>query len=238
MVELARAAQVVAEGLLDDDPAPPVLLRAGQPGLVQLFAHHWERLGRDRKVEGVIAADAALGVELLQRLGQPRERGVVVEFASDETQSIGQPFPYRLAKRSTAVSLDVVVDHLGEAVVIPVAAGEAHQREVGRQQAAVGQVVDGRHHFFMGQVAGDAEEHQRTRAGDPGQPLILLVPQWITPLSAGNARAHLSAEPSCFCVSSSSSVQDSTNFSTPSFSRTRKTSVKSTPTAETLSNTS
>ena len=79
LVEFACAVQVVAERLLDDHPAPPAVLRAGQPGLVQLFAHHRERLGRDRQVEDVVAAGAALGVELLQRLGEPGERGVVVE---------------------------------------------------------------------------------------------------------------------------------------------------------------
>ena len=114
VVEIACAFQVVAEWLLDDDPAPPVVLRTGQPGLVQLFAHHRERLGRDRQVEGVVAADAALGVELLQRLGQPRERGVVVELAPHEPQSVRQPLPDRLAERGTAVLFDVIEYHLGE----------------------------------------------------------------------------------------------------------------------------
>ncbi len=102
---------------------------------------------------------------------------------------------------------DVVEYHLGESVVIPVASRKAHQREVGWQQAAVGQVVNRRHHFFVGQVAGDAEKHNGARAGDPRQALVLLVAQWITPLPdigtvAGGA--HLSDESSCFCVSVSS----------------------------------
>ena len=110
-----------------------VFLRAGQPGLVQLFAHDGERLGRDRQVERVVAAGAALGVELLQGLGEPRERGFVIELAPHEPQSIGQPFPDRLTKRGTAVFLDVIEYHLGESVVIPVAARETHQGEGGWQ---------------------------------------------------------------------------------------------------------
>ena len=155
-----------------------------------------------------------------------------------QPQSVGQSLPYRLAKRGTAVLFDVIVYHPGETVVIPVAAGETHQGEGGWQQAAVGQVVDGRHYLFVGQVPGDAEKHHGTRAGDSGQPLIFFVPQWITPLRGISARAHLAAEPSCFCVSLSSSVQASTNFSTPSFSSTTNTSDKSIPTAASLSNTS
>ena len=42
---------------------------------------------------------------------------------------------------------------LREVLVAPVAAGEAEQREVGRQQAAVGQVVDRRHQLLARQVA-------------------------------------------------------------------------------------
>ena len=74
VVELLCAVQVVAERLLDDHAAPPVACCGpGQPGLRQLLAHRRERLRRNRQVEGVIAAGAALGVELLQRLGQPLE---------------------------------------------------------------------------------------------------------------------------------------------------------------------
>src|SRR4029077_2664808 len=98
-------------------------------------------------------------VELLQRLGQPPERGLVVELAPNEPQTVRQPLPDRLAKRGTAVLFDVIVYYLGESVVIPVAAGEAHQGEGRRQQAAVGQVVDGRHDLLVGQVAGYAEKH-------------------------------------------------------------------------------
>ena len=53
-----------------------------------------------------------------------------------------------------------------EVAVAPVAAGEAEQHEAGRQQAAVGQVVDGRDQLLAGQVAGDAEDDQRARLRD------------------------------------------------------------------------
>ena len=49
----------------------------------------------------------------------------------------------------------------------------------GRQQAPVGQVVDGREQLLAGQVAGDAEDHQRARLRDPRQPAVLRVAQRV-----------------------------------------------------------
>ena len=72
-IEFPGAGQVVSEGLLDHDPAPPSVLGVGQPGTLQLLAHHREGVRWDREVEGVVAARAALGVQLLQCLGQAGE---------------------------------------------------------------------------------------------------------------------------------------------------------------------
>ncbi len=59
------------------------------------------------------------------------------------------------------------LEHLvGEGLVVPVPTAESDQGEGRGQQAAVGQVVDGRHHFLAGQIAGHTEDHYRARAGD------------------------------------------------------------------------
>ena len=47
-----------------------------------------------------------------------------------------------------------------EVLVVPVAAGEADEREPGRQQPAVGEVVDRRHELLARQVAGHAEDDE------------------------------------------------------------------------------
>ena len=200
-VEIAGTVQVVTERLLDDNPAPAVVVSSGQPGLVQLLADRRETLGRNGVVERVIAADAPLGVELVQDLGQPRERGIVVECAFHETDSVGKPLPDRLTERRSRVLFDDLLNLLGEGCVVPVATGEPHQSEVGRQQTPVGQVVDGRDHLLAGEVARHTEDHHRARAGDSWQPLIALVPQRVLPLPGvgpGSGWAHLSAEWSCF----------------------------------------
>src|SRR5690606_40164014 len=64
--------------------APAALLRRREPDLGELLAHHRELARRHRQVEGVVAARAALGVEALDRAGQPLERLVVTELARDE----------------------------------------------------------------------------------------------------------------------------------------------------------
>ena len=145
----------------------------------------------------MVAAGAALGIELLQRLGEPGERVVVVERAWYETESLGQPLPVLLPERCPAVVLDGLVHHLAEILGFPVPPGEAHQGEGRWQQPAIGQVVDGRYHLLAGQIAGHTENHYGTWPGDSGQPLIALVPQRVLPLpgaAPGAGRAHFARE--------------------------------------------
>ena len=72
VVELAGALEVVAERLLDDDPAPRAGGRLGQAAAVELLADGGEEAGRDGQVERVVAAGAAL---LLQARGPSRRAG-------------------------------------------------------------------------------------------------------------------------------------------------------------------
>ena len=92
------------------------------------------------------------------------ERVVVVERAGHELDVAGQPRPDLLAPRRAGVLLGRLAGQRLEVAVAPVAPGEAEHHEAGRQQAPVGQVVDGRDQLLAGQVAGDAEDHQRARA--------------------------------------------------------------------------
>jgi hypothetical protein len=147
--------------------------------LLELTDHGREELRRDRQVEGVVAAGAAHLVELLDRLAQLRERGVVVEVAGHEAEALGQLVPHLLAERGAGVLLDRVVHDLREVLVGPVTAREADQREPRRQQPPVRQVVDRRHQLLAGQVAGHAEDDQAAGPGDPRQPPVLRVAQRV-----------------------------------------------------------
>ena len=106
---------------------------------------------------------------------------VVADLARHEPDAFGQLLPDLFAERGPRVLLDRVVHDLGEVLVLPVPAGEADQREARRQQTAVGQVVDRRHQLLGGQVAGDTEDHQHARAGDPREPPVLRVAKRVGP---------------------------------------------------------
>ena len=131
-------------------------------------------------------------VELLDGAPQLVEGDVVVEVAGHEPEALGELLPDLLAELGAGVLLDRVVHDLREVLVGPVAPGEADQAEAGRQQPAVGQVVDRRHQLLAGQVAGDAEEHQPAGAGDPGQPPVLRVAQRVD-ASGSRGCGHASA---------------------------------------------
>src|SRR4029079_5032777 len=115
------------------------------------------------------------------RLGESLVALVVVKGALYEADSLCEPIPDLLAEWRTRMVLDRVEDQFHEVLVRPVPPGEPHQREVGRQQPAVGEVVDRRHHLLTCEVAGYAEDDHGTRTRDMRHPLIALVAQWITP---------------------------------------------------------
>ena len=129
----------------------------------------------------MVAAGAAHHVELVEGAGEVGEGDVVVEVAGHEPEALGELLPDLLAELRAGVLLDRVVHDRGEVLVGPVAPGEADQAEARRQQAAVGQVVDRRHHLLARQVAGDPEQHHPARAGDAGQPPVLGVAQRVGP---------------------------------------------------------
>ena len=135
--------------------------------------------GRDREVERVVAVGALLLVELAHRVAEPLPGGVVVELARHEPDAGHELLPDRLAPRRARAVLGGLLDERRELLVAEVLPGEADEGESGRQQAAVGQVVDGRDELLAGQVAGDAEQDQAARAGDPGQAAVLRVAQRV-----------------------------------------------------------
>ena len=136
-VQLARRLQVAAERLLDDDAAPCAFLLVGEARAAQLLGDQRERLRRDREVERVVAHRAPLGVEVVDGL-------LEVSNASSSSNSPGTKrmpsaswLPDVLVERRAGVLLDGVVDDLLEVLVLPVAPGEADEREA-REEAGRG----------------------------------------------------------------------------------------------------
>ena len=194
VVELLGRGQVVAERLLHHDPPPAAgLVVVGHAGALQLLEHGRERRRRDGQVERGVAGDAVGVAQLVQgarRACRRRRR----RRTSPPTNVM---LPASRAQTSSrhgvrACSWARLAGQRLEVAVAPVAAGEAEHHEAGRQQAPVGQVVDGRDELLAGQVAGDAEDDQRARLRDPRQPPVLRVPQRVAPLRRARRRSRSS----------------------------------------------
>ncbi len=197
-VQLPGTGQVVTERLLDDHtpprPHPPdALAGVGQARPLQLPDYLRESLGRDGEVERVVAAGAALGVELVHGLGQPVECLVVGELAGYETHPLADLLPHLVPERGARVLFHRLVGQLREVLVLPVPAREADQREPRWQQPPVGQVVDRRQQLLARQVAGDAEHDEHARAGYPGNAPVADITQRVGryEFSARADRCHL-----------------------------------------------
>ncbi|GAA3152114.1 hypothetical protein GCM10020001_089560 [Nonomuraea salmonea] len=89
-------------------------------------------------------------------VGQPGEGLGVAVVACDEPQVAGQPVE-RGVVRPTARLAGV----LAQPVEVEVGPGDADDRQV--EPAVGGQAVEGRQQHLAGEVAGDAEQHQRPR---------------------------------------------------------------------------
>lgn len=98
-VEVAGTLLVVPERLLDHHAAPRTVLRFGESGSGQLPADHRERGRRNRQVERVVTARAALTIELFECGRQFREGVVVVERTLHEADTFGETLPHLLTER-------------------------------------------------------------------------------------------------------------------------------------------
>src|SRR5262245_34865105 len=134
----------------------------------------------------MVPTGAPLPIQLLDGFAKRLERGVVVEVARHEAESLGELFPHLVAEWRAGVLFDRLVDDLSEVLVRPVPAGEADKRKAWRQQATVGEVIDRRHQLLTRQIPGDTEDDQPAGPGDARQPPILRIPQRILRQQGGH----------------------------------------------------
>ncbi len=137
--------EVVAEGLLDDDPCG---LR--QPGIAELLDNGAEQERRDLEVEdgGLRIADGARDAFVGRGVG---------EIPADIGEPRGEPLEDVLG-HGFAGALDAFAGVLPEVLERPVIARDTNDRAV--QQAAHLQAVERAEGHHLGQVAGDAEDHE------------------------------------------------------------------------------
>ena len=204
----------MAERLLDDQPHPALL---GAP-LADLRHRRRERLRRHGEVVEPVAAGAALGVDLLEHAPDPVLALLVVELGADVAHPGRERVPHVLAERVARVLLHRLLHRGGELRRAARRARDADDRELLRQELAVGERVERRDQLPLRQVARGAEDHDRARLGPP--PQLQALEQRVGGL-AGHAAA---SEPTLARMPSSSSANESENFCTPSASSVATTS--------------
>ena len=144
-VELSGRLQVVAEGLLDNDPR--VL---GRSGLAEPADDGCEQRRRDLEVEHRVLVVLDLRCDPLERVG-------LVVLAADVGQALRQPLEHRLVDVDPGVTQGRT-DVLDQARVVPVVAGDAD--DAGVEALAGLQPVQRAEGHLLGEVSGDPEDHQ------------------------------------------------------------------------------
>src|SRR5580700_4256542 len=95
----------------------------------------------------------------------------IVEIAADKADAVAKPTPGFLVKRDRyAAHLaarheapNLLAEVVAELLVGLLTAAEPDDRKISRQEPGAGEVVDRRHDQPFGQIAGGAEDDQRTR---------------------------------------------------------------------------
>src|SRR5665811_2504703 len=107
---------------------------------------------RNREVERVVSAGAAVCVDLAYRFSQLSPCGIVVERARDKPKALGKLGPDTFAPLRPRTRLRRLIHDL-EKVLTRLLAGKTDDGESGRQQAAVSQVVDRRDELAARQLS-------------------------------------------------------------------------------------
>ena len=181
---LAARWQVVAERLLDDDPAPGLVVASGRsrPGLAELLDDRREELGRRRPgsragcraSRALASSSSRRSLETLVAGSSkvpPSRRRAVGEAAQAALEVGGSPRRLDSASSSSARSSSSR----------PVAAGEADDGELAGGGGRRGQLVERGDELAVGQVAGRAEEDDRARLGHALEAQALA--QWVRVMS-------------------------------------------------------
>jgi hypothetical protein len=162
LVHIARAREVVADGLLHDDAreGPRAGRRRHQTRRSQLLDAGAEAVRWNRQVEHAIAGNAAGGFDLLQARLELGVAPGIVDGAAVEEQRPFEVGPVLRVERPAREALDPLARHAAEDVVVELAPSDAHHREVRRERAVQGQVVEGRQQLALGEVTAASEDDE------------------------------------------------------------------------------
>ena len=165
LVQRLRALQVVAEGLLDNDPFPS-LAGAGDARRAETLHDHREELRRGGEIKDPVAVGAPLPIHPLQLGGQPAVAIRVVERHAHVREPVGHALPDRVIDRLRPREFAHRLRHVCLVFGFrQCRVSHPDDAEPGRQVAVQRQVVERRHQLAGRQVAGGAEDHHHRGIG-------------------------------------------------------------------------
>ncbi len=162
-VQRAGGVDVVPERLLDDQPHPA----ARSPASPECVDKSADRIGRNREVVDAVLLRPALLVELVQRLCELVFLRVVREVHRQVAHPVGERLPHVVPELVAPVLLHRLLHLRDPGLGRLLAARDADDRELRRQEAAEGQRVKRREELALRQVARGAEDDEHARLGRP-----------------------------------------------------------------------
>src|ERR1700693_4417490 len=166
-----RRAEIGAERLLDDHSPEVAAALLDQPGGAELVDDRAKHRGRNRQIEDDVALGPVVRLDLFEMRAKPAIDLGIVEIAADKADAVAKPTPGFLVKRDRYAAhlaarheaANLLAEVVAEPLVGLLGAAEPDARKISRQEPGAGEVVDGRHDQPLGQIAGGAENDQRTR---------------------------------------------------------------------------
>ena len=169
-IEGTCGVEVAPERLLDDHPSPHAGIFAHQTRGAEVAHDLAEEARRHCQVEENVAARAVGSCHLGQQGGQLPVRLGVGELARLVVQGITQFLPQRVVHAHGGEVTDILGLFLAKLLMALWLAGDPHHGQLMRQETVGFEVVESRHQFPLGEVAGRAEDDDRTGAGRSEEP--------------------------------------------------------------------
>ena len=141
-VQRTRRREILAEGLLDHDPAPPIWTLFGQTGHTQLPDDLREEPWRCGEVVQTAAARRMPCIHLCQHALEALVRLRILEVAAREIQPLHQAVPPIGVELPRQVLTNVAAELLAKVAMAPLTVRQSHDRELLGQKTTPGQVIE------------------------------------------------------------------------------------------------
>src|SRR5262249_1372400 len=162
-IQFARRGKIGAEWFFDDNARPASFPGAIQSGGLQIFQDNLELVRPGREIEKAIAPRAPFVVDLFQSYGYRFVSVFVADLSLMIEGRLRKCLPDFIATWLAGKFVRCFLNFLAEVAVALRPARETDDRHRRRQFASGGKIVKRGNQFPMRQIAGGAEDHDRTR---------------------------------------------------------------------------